>query len=169
MPPRVARPHWLIEIAHVKKWPAFLFVFAAIAAALAASTPGAGEWLTDFNKAQQEAKASNKLLLVNFTGSDWCGFCIMLDRQVFSKPEFKDYANKNLVLLEIDFPRMGGPRWKAQSDALRKQNEELAVKYQIYGFPTIVVLNGDGKMVGELGYMDGPTSFIAELEKLRKG
>ncbi|PYL06413.1 MAG: hypothetical protein DME34_09090 [Verrucomicrobia bacterium] len=160
----------MIEVADVKKWPALLFVCAAIAAALTASTPAAGEWLTDYNKAQQEAKTNNKLLLVNFTGSDWCGFCIMLDRQVFSKPEFKDYASKNLVLLEIDFPRMGGPRWKAQSDGLRRQSEELARKYQIYGFPTIVVLNGEGKMVGELGYMDGgPAPFIAELEKLRKG
>jgi protein disulfide-isomerase len=166
----VARARWLIEVGDVKKWPVFAFVFAAITAVLAASTQATGDWLTDYNKAQQEAKAGNKLLLVNFTGSDWCGFCIMLDRQVFSKPEFKDYASKNLVLLEIDFPRMGGLRWKAQSDELRKQNQELAMKYQIYGFPTIVVLNGDGKVVGALGYMEGgPTPFIAELEKLRKG
>jgi len=159
----------LIEIGDVKKWPVFAFVFAAITAVLAASTQAAGDWLTDYNKAQQEAKAGNKLLLVNFTGSDWCGFCIMLDRQVFSKPEFKDYASKNLVLLEIDFPRMGGQRWKAQSDTLRRQNAELATKYQIYGFPTILVLNGDGKMVGALGYMEGgPAPFIAELEKLPK-
>jgi protein disulfide-isomerase len=87
-----------------------------------------------------------------------------LDREVFSKPEFKDYASKNLVLVEIDFPRS-----KAQSDSLKKQNEELASHYGIQGFPTVVVLNGQGKKVGELGYMEGGTSaFIAELEKLRK-
>jgi thioredoxin-related protein len=159
-----------MEVADVKKGRAFLFLFVAIAAGFAASTQAADGWLTDYNKAQQEAKAGNKLLLVNFTGSDWCGFCILLDRQVFSKPEFKDYASKNLVLLEIDFPRMGGARWNAQSDALRRQNQELATKYQIYGFPTIVVLNGDGKLVGALGYMEGgPGPFIAELEKLHKG
>lgn len=147
---------------------ALLFGLAALT--FAGSAPAGSEWLTDYQKAQEQAKADHKLLFINFTGSDWCGFCILLDRQVFSKPEFKDYASKNLVLLEVDFPRMGGPRWKAQSDAQRKQNEQLAAKYQIFGFPTIVVLNGEGKIVGELGYMEGGAQpFISELEKLRKG
>jgi len=123
------------------------------------------QWLTDYKKAQQEAKASNKLLLLDFTGSDWCGWCIRLNREVFSKPEFKDYANKNLVLMEVDFPRR-----KMLTADVKKQNEELAQHYQIEGFPTIIVLNGDGQRVGELGYMQGgPPAFIAELEKLRKG
>ena len=122
-------------------------------------------WLTDYKKAQQEAKANNKLLLLDFTGSDWCGWCIKLNKEVFSKPEFRDYANKNLVLMEIDFPR-----GKSQSSDIKKQNEELAQQYQIEGFPTIVVLDGDGKKVGLLGYMPGgPTAFIAELEKLHRG
>ncbi len=123
------------------------------------------EWLTDYKKAQEAAKASNKLVLVNFTGSDWCGWCIKLDREVFSTPQFKEYASKNLVLMEADFPRA-----KRQSVSVKKQNEELAMQYQVIGFPTIVVLNGDGKVVGELGYTPGgPSAFIAELEKLRKG
>ena len=122
-------------------------------------------WQTDFKKAQEEAKAGNKLLFVDFTGSDWCGWCIRLDREVFSKPEFKEYADKNLILLEVDFPRR-----KAQPDDLKRQNQQLANQYGIEGFPTIVVLNGEGKMVGELGYMEGgPTAFIAQLERLRKG
>jgi thioredoxin-related protein len=123
-----------------------------------------GNWQTDYKKAQEEAKANHKLLLVDFTGSDWCGWCIKLNKEVFSQPQFKDYATKNLVLLEIDFPRA-----KEQSDAVKKQNEQLAGQYQIQGFPTIIVLNGEGKKVGELGYMrGGPTAFIAELEKLPK-
>jgi thioredoxin-related protein len=122
-------------------------------------------WETDYKKAQDQAKAGNKLVLMDFTGSDWCGWCIKLDREVFSKSEFKDYANKNLVLLEIDFPRA-----KAQSDSVKKQNEQLASQFGIQGFPTIIVLNGQGKKVGELGYMEGGApAFIAELEKLRKG
>jgi protein disulfide-isomerase len=122
-------------------------------------------WQTDLKKAQEEAKTGNKLLLVDFTGSDWCGWCIRLNKEVFSQPEFKAYAEKNLVLLEIDFPRR-----KTLSDELKKQNEQLATQYRIEGFPTIVVLNGQGKMVGELGYMEGgPSAFIAELEKLKKG
>jgi protein disulfide-isomerase len=123
------------------------------------------KWQTDYKKAQEQAKADKKLLLVDFTGSDWCGWCIRLNREVFSQPEFQEYAKKNLVLVEIDFPR-----GKAQSDALKKQNEELAIQYQIQGFPTLVVLNSEGRVVGALGYMQGgPSAFIAELEKLRKG
>ena len=122
-------------------------------------------WQTDYKKAQEQAKADKKLLLVDFTGSDWCGWCIRLNREVFSKAEFQEYASKNLVLVEIDFPRS-----KAQSDTLKKQNEQLAMQYQIQGFPTLVVLNSEGRVVGELGYMQGgPSVFIAQLEKLRKG
>jgi len=121
--------------------------------------------MTSYEQAQQEAKANNKLMLLDFTGSDWCGWCIKLDKEVFSKAEFKDYASKNLVLMEVDFPHA-----KPQSAELRKQNQELAQEYRVEGFPTIVVLNGDGRPVGTLGYMPGgPSAFIAELEKLRKG
>jgi protein disulfide-isomerase len=122
-------------------------------------------WLTSYEEGQQEAKASNKLVLLDFTGSDWCGWCIMLDREVFSKPQFKEYASKNLVLIEVDFPKR-----KPMADSLRVQNVQLAQRYQIQSFPTIIVLNGAGQIVGELGYMKGgPDAFIAALEKLRKG
>ena len=63
-------------------------------------------WLTSYEQAQKEAQSKKKLLLMDFTGSDWCGWCIMLDKEVFSKKEFQEYASKNLVLLELDFPRM---------------------------------------------------------------
>jgi protein disulfide-isomerase len=122
-------------------------------------------WLTDPKQAQEQAKADKKLILVDFTGSDWCGWCIKLDREVFSKPEFQEYAKANLVLLEVDFPR--GRQLPA---AEQERNSELAQKYGIQGFPTIVVLDGEGKQVGELGYTPGgPAAFIAELNKLRKG
>jgi thioredoxin-related protein len=145
----------------------FVLALALGAGLLAASSLRADSptWETNYKKAQEEAKTGNKLLLLDFTGSDWCPWCIKLDREVFSKPEFKDYASKNLVLMEVDFPR-----WKELNPAVRKQNEQLAQQYQIEGFPTVVVLNGDGKPVGVLGYMEGgPQAFIAELEKLRKG
>ena len=155
----------MVEIARVKNYRLIFFAAAAISLAAASSTHPGLEWLTDYKKAQQEAKASNRLLLVDFTGSDWCGWCIKLDREVFSKAEFKDYASKNLVLMEVDFPRA-----KAQTVGVKKQNQELAQQYQIQGFPTILVLNGDGQKIGELGYMEGgAATFIAELEKLRKG
>ena len=87
----------------------------------------------------------------------------MLRRQVFSQPEFADYAAKHLVLLEVDFPRA-----KALSDAQKVANQKLADQFGIYGLPTVVVLDSSGKKIGELGYMHGgPKSFIAALENLR--
>ena len=124
------------------------------------SKPG---WGTSYEQGQQEAKAGNKLVLLDFTGSDWCGWCIMLDREVFSQPQFKEYASKNLVLVEVDFPKR-----KPVSAAMKEQNQQLLMRYQVQGFPTIIVLNSEGKMVAELGYMQGgPDAFIAVLEKLR--
>jgi thioredoxin-related protein len=129
------------------------------------TTPSRPGWTTSYEQGQEEAKANNKLVLLNFTGSDWCGWCIMLDREVFSKPQFKEYASKNLVLVEVDFPKM-----KPMSETMRMQNVRLAQRYQVQGFPTIIVLNGEGQVVGALGYMQGgPDVFIAALEKLRHG
>jgi thioredoxin-related protein len=122
-------------------------------------------WLDDYKKAQEEAKAGNKILLLNFTGSDWCGWCIKFDRDVLSRPQFKEYARNNLVLVELDFPRV-----KTQSAELQKQNRQLAQQYEVVGFPTIIALNSDGQKLWEYdGYFaGGPEAFIAELEKLRK-
>ncbi len=121
-------------------------------------------WLTDYDAAKSKAKSDNKLVLLDFTGSDWCVYCKQLGAEVFSKPQFQEYAAKNLVLVELDFPRR-----KEQSDAVKKQNMQLASEYEIQGFPTVIVLNAAGKKVGELGYMPGgPDAFIAALEKLRK-
>jgi protein disulfide-isomerase len=136
----------------------------AIAGLTAVSAQVQFSWLTDYKEAQQQAKMNNKLLLLDFTGSDWCGWCIKLRREVFSKPEFERYATKNLILMEVDFPR-----GKEQTGSVRLQNERLAQLYGVEGFPTIIVLNPEGKKVGELGYIEGgPSAFIAELEKLRK-
>src|SRR5438445_610156 len=90
------------------------------------------------NGLQDKTKTTQKLVLLDFTGSDWCGFCFQLDRAILSKPQFKDYASKNLVLVEVDFPRR-----KAQSIETKRQNQQLAQRYQIEGFPTLVVLNGE--------------------------
>lgn len=122
-------------------------------------------WLINYEEAEQKARADHKLLLLDFTGSDWCGWCMKIDKEIFSKPAFKEYAAKNLVLLEIDFPMK-----RQIPDAIKSQNNKLAEKYNIQGFPTIIVLNGEGKKVGELGYAEGgPAAFIAELEKIPKG
>jgi thioredoxin-related protein len=155
----------LAETDFVKTFRSILPLAVIVGVMFAGSVQADPSWQTDYKKAQDEAKTNKKLLLVDFTGSDWCGYCIRLNRDILSKPQFKDYANKNLVLLEIDFPRA-----KPQSATVREQNERLAQEYQIEGFPTIVVLNGDGRKVWRYdGYFpDGADAFIAELEKLRK-
>lgn len=144
-----------------------LFLFAVAASVLFASFAQAESgWLNDYKKAQEEAKANNKLLLLNFTGSDWCGWCIKFDKEILSQPQFKDYARDNLVLVELDFPRR-----KAQPVDLKKQNLQLAQQYEVLGFPTIVVLNSNGQKLWQFdGYFPGgPEAFIAQLQKLRHG
>lgn len=139
-----------------------LALIALLAGPAAAAKPG---WSTDYTQGLEQAKKGKKLILLDFTGSDWCGWCIKIDREIFSKPEFKAYAEKNLVLVELDFPR--GRQIPATE---RAQNEQLATKYDVQGFPTIIVLDAEGREVGQLGYTPGGASaFIAELEKLRKG
>lgn len=132
--------------------------------ALALYSASAGEWLTDLPKAQAEAKKDGKLVMLDFTGSDWCGWCMKLKKEVFDLKEFKDYADKKLVLVEVDFPQ----KKKLSADQV-KANDALQAKYKIEGYPTIIVLDGDGKKVGQLGYLKGgPKAFIAELESQTK-
>ena len=132
----------------------------ALASTLALAKDG---WSEEYDKALAQAKADKKLVLLDFTGSDWCGWCIKLDKEVFSQAEFTEYAKKNLVLVELDFPRS-----KEQSKEIKAQNSKLQGEFKIQGYPTIIVLNADGKKVGELGYQPGgPKAFIAELDKLK--
>jgi protein disulfide-isomerase len=125
----------------------------------------AGEWLTDLPKAQEQAKKDSKLVLLDFTGSDWCGWCIKFKKEVLDTDEFKQYADKNLVLVEIDFPNK-----KAQSDELKKANKALKEKYGVSGYPTYVILSSEGKEVGrQVGYAaGGPKAFIEKLDGFKK-
>jgi protein disulfide-isomerase len=129
---------------------------------------GAAElnWLTDLPKAQAKAKEEDKQVLLDFTGSDWCGWCIKFNKEVFSTKEFEEYAAKNLVLVELDFPRK-----KEQSAELKAANKALKSKYQVDGYPTLVVLNKEGKEIGrQEGYSaGGPKAFIAKLEGFTSG
>jgi thiol:disulfide interchange protein len=94
-------------------------------------------WSTDLNKALEKAKAENKSVLVEFTGSDWCPPCIAMRKNVFSKKEFVTAASKKFILVELDFP-------KGDKD-LKEKNQPLAEQYKIEGFPTVVLLGADGK------------------------
>ena len=121
-------------------------------------------WLTDLAKAQATAKQEKKLVLMDFTGSDWCPPCKQLHKNVFTSKEFADYAKDNLVLVEVDFTRS-----KKLPAELKAANDALAKKHQIEGFPTVIVLSAEGKELSkDVGY-SGETAkeFVAKLQKLK--
>ncbi len=123
-------------------------------------------WLTDLPQGLAKAKAAHKLVLVDFTGSDWCAPCQQLHRQVFATEQFKGYADTNLVLVLVDFPQK-----KSQPEDLKKANDALQQRFAVQGFPTVLVLDADGKLLDkQLGY-DGESvdDFIVRLDKSRVG
>ena len=107
----------------------------------------APQWGNDFSKAQNEANLNHRYILLNFCGSDWCGPCIKLKKDIFESADFEQYASQHLVLVRADFPRLK----KNQLDAkLTSHNESLADKYNSQGkFPLTVLLDGNGKVVKE--------------------
>jgi thioredoxin-related protein len=143
---------------------AALVVFSCSAVLSAAE----GGWTSDYQAALKAAKEQKKVVLADFTGSDWCGWCIKLKKEVFDTKEFQEWAATNVVLLEVDFPQA-----KKLDDATKKQNEELAKRFSIEGFPTVLILDSTGKQVGaNLGYQDGgPAAWIktaeAEIKKAK--
>ena len=127
---------------------------------VAAPVATAGAWTTDYAAALAQAGKENKKVFLFFTGSDWCGWCKRLDKEILSTAEFKTYAAENLILVKLDFPRS-----LPQSGQIKAQNRQLAEKHDIKGYPTIIVLNSSGKRIGDLGYMEGgPTGFVKELK-----
>jgi thiol:disulfide interchange protein len=125
------------------------------------------EWQTDYDKALATAKAQGRPVFINFTGSDWCGPCIEMHKRVFSQKEFLDYAAKNLVLVEVDYPKT-----KPLSEEIKKQNERLQGEFHIdkLGFPTIALVDSSGTPLGtSTGYNgEGPADIIARIEKWAK-
>ena len=105
------------------------------------------------------------MVLIEFTGSDWCPWCIKFDEDILSKGKFATYAENKLVLVLADFPNHG-----RQSPALKQANEGLGAKFRVNGYPTLVVLNSSGKEIGrQVRYLrGGPDAFIAELERFSR-
>lgn len=121
-------------------------------------------WLTSLAEAKAEAAKRKVPILVDFSGSDWCGWCIKLDNEVFSTPVFQEYAAKNLVLLMVDFPRS-----KAQDAETKKQNNALVEKFGIEGFPTVLLLDENEKLLARTSYQPGGAeSYVKHLGKLLK-
>jgi protein disulfide-isomerase len=123
-----------------------------------------GEWLTDLSKAQAQAKAEKKMVLMDFNGSDWCPPCKALHKTVLTSQVFVDFAKDNLVLVDLDFPRH-----HPQADDLKKANQALSQKFKIEGFPTVIILSSDGKELSKVAGYDGQSakSFVADLQKLK--
>jgi thioredoxin-related protein len=122
-------------------------------------------WGTDLPKALAQAKAEKKMVFMDFTGSDWCPGCIAFHKKIATSPEFASYADTNLVLVVVDFPNNS-----PQSDVLKSANLALQKKYEIEGFPTLILLNTEGKEVGrQLGYEpSSPEAFITKLKSFSK-
>ena len=126
-------------------------------------------WHTDMNKATEISKKTKKPLLLFFTGSDWCGWCIRLQKEVLKTPEFAKWAKDNVVLVELDFPRR-----TPQSPEIVKQNAELQQTFGVRGYPTVWLVNPikkDGKtsleQLGSTGYVaGGPSAWLAVADKI---
>jgi len=134
-----------------------------------ASIPG---WMVNIQEANVESSKTGKPIMANFTGSDWCGWCKKLRREVFDTPEFKAWAEKNVILLELDYPRSF-----QLPDDLKQQNAQLAQAFGVRGYPTIwffTLSNNDQgqftiNQLGSIGYVaGGPKAWIAQADKFLK-
>lgn len=131
---------------------------------LAADYPPEG-WTADFPAAVQQAKDENKMILIDFTGSDWCGWCVRLDEEVFNTQEFKDFSEENLVRVFIDFPND-----IELSEEQKAQNQALAQFFGVRGFPTVWLLSSNLEPLLQTGYQEGgPEPYIESLKNDRPG
>lgn len=139
--------------------------FADEAKDTAAAETGHEGWYADFDEAAKVAKEQGKDLLVDFTGSDWCGWCIKLKKEVFDHAEFSDAAAKDYVFVALDYPRGDEAKAKVPNPA---RNQELVQKYGVTGFPTILLMTPDGTVYGRTGYKaGGPGPYVTHLSELR--
>ena len=127
----------------------------------------AQQWHTNFIKAQEVAVAEDKPIILVFKGSDWCAPCIKLDKEVFNTETFQLYAKDHFVMLEADFPKR---KKNALPESLQNHNNALAEKYNKRGiFPFVVVLDKNGNVLGETGYMkSSPSAYILHLEAFKR-
>ena len=134
----------------------FIFLFTSCNNGQSASADGLN-WENNLDKAIEQAKKENKTVLVNFTGSDWCIWCKRLSAEVFQQKEFEAYAKESLVLVMLDFPKD-----IEQTQETKEYNNKLAQKYGIQGFPTILLIDSQGKLVAQTGYQPGGAAKYVE-------
>lgn len=132
-----------------------------LAASLVTSSTPAG-FIDDYDLALERAKAENKYIIADFSGSDWCFWCQRLDKEVFAQEEFVSVATNKYVLLMVDSPRNKA----ALSEKAKAQNPQLRRRYKISQFPTVLILDGEGKIMGETGFLGGgPKNYLRHLEE----
>jgi len=133
--------------------------------ALAQTNLASLPWAADLPKALEQARSERKLVLLEFTGSDWCVWCMKFEKDVLAQPDFAAYAKANLTMLLLDYPQ-----GKKQPDEIKQRNAELKAKFKVEGFPTYVALNSEGREIGRQdGYLSGgPQAFITKLEQFKK-
>jgi protein disulfide-isomerase len=127
------------------------------------SYPTDKTWFESYENAHRESLRTGKPILAAFTGSDWCGPCIQLKKKVFDTPQFQQWATDNVVLLELDFPKK-----HPQDPKVASRNQQLARKYDISGYPTVLFLDTDGRVMGKQGHGTDAVKWVAAAEsKLR--
>lgn len=157
--------HWatfLLLTTQMKK----LTLFASAALIATSLSHAAGEaWMNDFEAAKAKAAKENKDLLIDFTGSDWCHWCIKLKEEVFDHDPFKKGVADKYVLVELDYPR---DKSKLDEKTI-KQNAELKEKYPVQGYPTILLTDAKGRPYAKTGYQQGgPDAYLTHLAKLQE-
>ncbi len=119
------------------------------------------KWYTSIDEAIVVATKENRPILVQFSGSDWCKWCIKLNDEVFNTKDFAAYAKDNMVLVNLDFPRT-----IAQSDEVKNYNQSMAQKYGVRGFPTVLLLDKEGNTVRVTGYQPGgPKVYVEHIKE----
>jgi len=124
---------------------------------------GNAKWTESYDGAKAQAQAEKKLILADFTGSDWCHYCVQLKREVLNRRDFQKWADSRLVLLEVDYPR------KKQAQETIAQNERLKETFNVDGYPTVLIMNADGKELGRVVGYDGAKEWSDEVRKLVDG
>jgi thioredoxin-related protein len=126
------------------------------------STIFAQEWQFDLNEAQEKAKSENKIIVLVFSGSDWCAPCIKLEKEIWNSEEFKAYAQDKFVMVRADFPRKKENKLTQEQ---QQKNNQLAEKYNLQGyFPLVIVMDNDLTVLGKTGYKNmTPTEYIEHL------
>jgi len=119
-------------------------------------------WITNIDVATKEAAEKQLPILVNFTGSDWCQWCFKLHDEVFVQEAFEKYAKENLILLEVDFPKNN-----KQTTETKKRYQQLANKFSVRGYPTILLMNSNEVEISRTGYQKGgATNYVSHLKSL---